>query len=230
MISYTNAHSCTGRSTIKSCSCGHLCTDPDLIDEDWDVDVEGEGTNGLLLDDWIDKLSSIAEETALPHDTDTIMSCVSDGTIGLQHSESLRIHDSQCSWHQSYPGISFLISGHLYAEYKRLSGLLGLPACSSTPWGKIVNRLEVTNLAEWSCGQVQQEIIERGDAKKRTASFNEFYLTRGHYSNNSSATLHYFLTRNIAYFCHGPKRDLVTTGVELLVEQRQTCWLSSWAK
>ena len=104
--------------------------------------------------------------------------------------------------------ISFLISGHLHAEYKRLSGLLGLPACSSTQWGRILNRLEehVTNLAEWSCGQVRQEIIERGDAKKWTASFDGFYLTRGHYSNNSSATLHDFLTGNIAYFCHRTKK------------------------
>ena len=47
-------------------------TDPDLIDEDWDVDVDRDGTNGLILDDWIDHLSSIAEEIGLPHDTNTV--------------------------------------------------------------------------------------------------------------------------------------------------------------
>ena len=85
------------------------------------------------------------EEIGLPHDTNTITSCVFDGTIGMQHSESLRIHDSQCSWHQLYPVISFLISGHLHAEYKILSGLLGFPVGVG-----FINRLEehVTNLAE----------------------------------------------------------------------------------
>ena len=67
----------------------HYAPDTDLMDEDWDVDVDREGTNDLLLDDWIDQLSSIAEEIGLPLDTNTITSCVSDGTVGLQHSESL---------------------------------------------------------------------------------------------------------------------------------------------
>ena len=70
-----------------------------------------------------------------------------------------------------------------------------------------MKRLEeqVTELAKWSCGQVQQEIIRRGDAKLWTASFDGFYLTRGHYSNNSSATLHDFSTGKIAYFAHRTK-------------------------
>ena len=71
-----------------------------------------------------------------------------------------------------------------------------------------MKRLEeqVTELAKWSCGQVQQEIIRRGDAKQWTASFDGFYLTRGHYLNNSSATLHDFSTGKIAYFAHRTKR------------------------
>ena len=38
------------------------------------------------------------------------------------------------------------------------------------------------------------------------ASFDGFYLTRGHYSNNSSATLHDYLTGEIAWFTHRTKR------------------------
>jgi len=38
------------------------------------------------------------------------------------------------------------------------------------------------------------------------ASFDGFYLTRGHYSNNSSATLHDYSTSKIAYFAHRTKR------------------------
>ena len=74
-----------------------------------------------------------------------------------------------------------------------------------------MKRLEeqVTELAKWSCGQVQQEIM---GVKQWTASFDGFYLTGGgwggggHYSNNSSATLHDFSTGKIAYFAHRTKR------------------------
>ena len=108
----------------------------------------------FLVEDLVDRLSSVAEELGLPHNSDSLTACVSSGSIRLQHSEELVTHDSQCSWHQWYPVVSFLISGHLYADYKRLSGLLGLLSCSSTQWGRIVKRLKehVTDLAEWSCG------------------------------------------------------------------------------
>ena len=50
-------------------------------------------------------------------------------------------------------------------------------------------------------------IIRRGGVKQQwTASFDGFYLTGGHYSNNSSATLHDFSTGKIAYFAHRTKR------------------------
>ena len=160
------------------------------------------------LKDIIDRLACLAGQIGLPHNTTTFSSHVSSGSIGLHHSDSLRIHNSFCSWSQYYPVLSFLMSGHLYADYDRLSGLLGLPACSNTQWSRIVKRLEeqVTELAKWSCGQVQQEIIRRGGAKQWTASFDGFYLTRDHYSNNSSATLHDFSTGKIAYFAHQTKR------------------------
>ena len=88
------------------------------------------------------------------------------------------------------------------------SGWLGLPSCSGTQWLRIVERLEahVTKLAEWSCGQVRQEIVKRGDDKKWVASFDGFYLTRGHYSNNASASLHDYNTGDIAWFSHRIKR------------------------
>ncbi len=107
----------------------------------------------------------------------------------------MRIYESLCSWQQYYPVLSFLMAGNLHADYERV-GLLdqsyyvteaklvhaGITACSSTQWGRIVNRLEdfVSDLAEWSCSQVRKEIMERGDDKKWMASFDGFYLTRGH--------------------------------------------------
>ena len=66
----------------------------------------------------------------------------------------------------------------------------------------------MTKLAGWSCGQVQQRIVERGDKKKWVASFDGFYLTRGHYSNNSSATIHDFEGGGVAWFTHRTKRGL----------------------
>ena len=48
--------------------------------------------------------------------------------------------------------------------------------------------------------------MERGDEKKWVASFDGFYQTRSHYSNNSSATLHDFDSGDIAYFTHRTKR------------------------
>ena len=41
--------------------------------------------------------------------------------------------------------------------------------------------------------------------KQWTALFDGFYLTQGHYSNNSSATLHDLSTSKIAYFAHRTK-------------------------
>ena len=179
----------------------------DLITEDWDV-ADWCASNGLLVEDLIDRLSIITEGIGLPHDSEVLMSRVSDGIINLEHSEDLQIHETQCLWHQYYPVLSFLISGHLYADYNRLSGLLGFPTCSNTQWSRIVHRLEehVTDLAKWSCGQVRQEITKQGDGKKWMASFDGFYLTRGHYSNNSSATLLDYSTANIAYFYHRTKK------------------------
>ena len=66
--------------------------------------------------------------------------------------------------------------------------------------------VHVTELAEWSCGQVQLDVKKRGDEKQWIASFDGLYLTRGHYSNNSSATLHDYASGKVAYFTHRTKR------------------------
>ena len=59
-------------------------------------------------------------------------------------------------------------SGQLYADYIRISRI--------AQWHRIIERLEqhVTELAEWSCSQVRQMIVQRGDAKKWVASFDGF--------------------------------------------------------
>ena len=53
---------------------------------------------------------------------------------------------------------------------------------------------------------MREAVKERNDEKKWVASFDGFYLTRGHYSNNCSATLHDHKSGGIAWYCHRTKR------------------------
>ena len=112
---------------------------------------EDEDNQDSFVEDLGDRISGLTEQLGLSHDTDS--SFVSSGDIGLQHSDSFQIHDSLCFWRKYYPVLTFLISGHLFADYERLSGLPGLHACSNSQWNKRLDE-HVTNLAEWSCGQV----------------------------------------------------------------------------
>ena len=140
--------------------------------------------------------------------TSTLSEFVSEDRARFQHGSTLQVHNSNCLWDQHYTVLSFLMNGHLHADYKRLSGWLGLPPCSHTQWQRLVEKLEpiVADLAEWSCGQVRKKIVERGDSKKWIASFDGFYLTRGHYSNNASATIHDYCNGGIAWYTHRTKR------------------------
>ena len=156
----------------------------------------------------VQKLVQAAEQVGLPYDFSILSAYISSGSVGFSHPRTLRIHESTCSWNQYYPVLTFLFSGQLYADYIRMSEWLGLPNCSDKQWHRIIERLEqhVTELAEWSCSQVRQMIVQRGDAKKWVASFDGFYLTRGHYSNNASATIHDFKSGDITWFTHRTKR------------------------
>ena len=53
-----------------------------------------------------------------------------------------------------------MMNGHLYTEYNKLAGMLGLRHCSNQQWPRIVGKLEekVTELAEWSCCKVREMI------------------------------------------------------------------------
>ena len=60
----------------------------------------------------------------------------------------------------------------------------------------------MTELAEWSSKTVRERIEKRGDKDKWAASFDGYYLTRGHYSNNSSATINNYHEGGIAWFSY----------------------------
>ena len=164
-----------------------------------------------LLEDTLTKMDTIAQKLGLPTNHRSLLpEFVHSCQVSFQWSGdySPHIHGSTKSWSRHYSALSFLLNGHLHAEYERISGMLGLPSCSHTTWHKIVTGLEehVTELAEWSCSHVRDMIKERGDHMEWVASFDGFYLTRGHYSNNCSATIHDHTTGDIAWFCHRTKR------------------------
>ena len=79
---------------------------------------------------------------------------------------------------------------------------------SEKRWSKVVAWLgkHVEDIANSSCQQVRQAIIDQGDKHKWTASYDGFYLTRGHHCNNSSGTLHDVSSDKIAWFAHRTKR------------------------
>ena len=53
-----------------------------------------------------------------------------------------------------------------------------------------------------TCEQVGQKIVSCGEKFSWVASYDRFYLTRGHHSNNSSGTLHDVSSDKIAWFLH----------------------------
>ena len=57
------------------------------------------------------------------------------------------------------------MNGELFAEYERVSNMLGIPSVSKNLWLKLVEWTEehVTELAECSCEQVRNQIRKRGD-------------------------------------------------------------------
>ena len=121
------------------------------------------------------------------------------------------IRSSGCkpkSWELNYPASAFLLNGGYYADYAGIMGMMGLPVMHHTTWDSLVAWVgtHVEQLANWSCDQVRADIVKRGDKAQWTASFDGFYLTRGHHSNNSSATLHDVESDRIAWFTHRTKR------------------------
>ncbi len=170
------------------------------------IHVDGDdGCSHSEVDDLLDQICTVAEKLNYPCSLDSLTSVVSLRDVCFSYSEGMSIHNSHSSWKQHYP-----VNGHLHIEYVRLSGALGLPVCSFTQWHRILQKLEVhvTDLAKWSCKQVCGEVRSRGDAHKWVAAYDGFYLTRGHYSNNSSGTLHDYESGKITHFAHRTKRGL----------------------
>ena len=112
------------------------------------------------------------------------------------------------SWDLNYPALVSLMNGQYYVEYHGIFGMMGTPVMSEVTWNKVIGWLgkNVKELADISCNQVRQKVVERGEKFSWVASYDGFYLTRGHHSNNSSGTLHDVASDKIAWFSHRTKR------------------------
>ena len=150
-----------------------------------------------------EKVKQLSEE-ALRHITGAkVMYKPMEGTFNIRSSGC-----KPKSWELNYPALAFLLNGGYYADYAGIMDMMGLPVMHHTTWDNLVTWVgtHVEQLTNWSCDQVRADIVKRGDKAQWTASFDGFYLTRGHHSNNSSATLHDVESDRIAWFTHRTKR------------------------
>ena len=109
---------------------------------------------------------------------------------------------------RNFVALSFLVSGQYFKDYHKILGTLGLDHVSSTQWIHIVEWIApiVKRIADWSVQEARTEALRRGDKSSLHIQFDGFYLTRGHYSNNSSATVHDAKTGKIIAYSHRTKR------------------------
>ena len=87
-------------------------------------------------------------------------------------------------------------------------GMTEKPVMSETAWNKVIPWVGkyVEQLALATCEQIRSKVTERGDKLIWVVSFDGFYITHGHHSNNCSATLHDVSTDKIAWFMHQTKQ------------------------
>ena len=117
----------------------------------------------------VERLSAVAQQKGLAFDVSTLSQFVQDVSVRIQTTGvTLHVHDFTWSWNQHYSVLSFLLNGHLHAEYTKLSGWLGLPSCGKSQWQRIIESQEprMTELVEWSCKAARERIEKRGDKDK----------------------------------------------------------------
>ena len=105
---------------------------------------------------------------------------------------------------RNFVALSFLVSGQYFKEYHKILGTLGLGHVSSTQWIHIVEWIApfVKRIADWSVQEARTEALRRGDKSSLHIQFDGFFLTRGHYSNNSCAIVHDAKTGKIIAYLH----------------------------
>ena len=108
----------------------------------------------------------------------------------------------------NYVLLAFIACGEYYKDYDHVMGTLGIGHFSEKQWIRVIEWIapEVEKIAKWSVQQSRKLVRARGDQDKLEVMFHGFYLTRGHYSNNASATMHDAKTGNIIGYAHQTKR------------------------
>ena len=105
----------------------------------------------------VERLVEVAGQLGKVYDFTDLSKFISAVSVKFQSSglPPPKVHESTCSWNQHYSVLSFLVNGHLHADYVRLAAWLGLPPCGNSQWQRILTKLEphVTKLAEWSCSR-----------------------------------------------------------------------------
>ena len=131
------------------------------------IPPEISGSTGSTLEHVpaiVSELIDLVAAIGLPVD---VHKCMTKASLQLQcdprGTAEPQVHNSRCSWPMNYTVLSFMMNGYLYAEYNALAGMLGLPHCSNQQWLRIASKLEetVTELAEWSCRKVREEIKQK---------------------------------------------------------------------
>ena len=85
---------------------------------------------------------------------------------------------------RNFVALSFLVNGQYFKDYHKILGTLGLDHVSFTQWIHIVEWIVpfVKRIAEWSVQKARTEAVVRGEKFQ----FDDFYLTRGHYSSGAT--------------------------------------------
>ena len=122
------------------------------------------------------------------------------------NSETILARTKPKCYLTNYVLLAFITCGLYYKDYDHLMGTLGITHLSKKRWIREIEWIapEVQKIANWSVQQSRKAIKARGDQDR--LMFDGFYLTRGHYSNNSSATMHDTKTSNIIGYAHRTKR------------------------
>ena len=100
------------------------------------------------------------------------------------------------------------MNGQYNADYKDAFDMMDLPVMSEKRCATVASQLggHIEELANF----LAHKSADRGDKLKWTTSFDGFYLTCGHYLNNSSAKLHDVASSRIAWFEHRNKQGAGT--------------------
>lgn len=124
------------------------------------------------------------------------------------NDEIIRTRTKPKTYLTNYILLAFIVCGEYYKDYEHVMGTLGIGHFTPQQWIRVIEWIapEVEKIANWSIQQARKQIRARGEADKLEVMFDGFFLTRGHYSNNSSATIHDAKTGKIIGYAHRTKR------------------------